>query len=67
MVMAEEKGGEKKLEGRDNCRKRESKWERGRKCVCVGNRTVEHIAQGTRLLLQLQMAGRCFQQIYVAL
>lgn len=40
--------------------------------VCVQreeccNRTVEHIALGTRLLLLLQMVGRRLQQIYVSL
>lgn len=40
--------------------------------VCVQremccNRTVEHIALGTRLLLRLQMVGRRFQLIYVML
>lgn len=50
--------------------KRVEKITGGKVCVqrevCC-NRTVEHIALGTRLLLLLQMVGRRFQQIYVLL
>lgn len=67
--MAEEKMGRKNWR-LQNGGKNVEEITGGKVCVqrevCC-NRTVEHIALGTRLLLRLQMVGRRFKLIYVSL